>query len=159
MEKDTVLQLLDIGLEGVSARKNPDNEWNYMFHVGIDSVYGLMVFVNETHGLIWTESGRIHGEDVTIKTEGLPGIHGANKGKKYPLDKLMEAILKHKEMHPRQFKSIHDNRISELKKEKQTYESYLEYMETGVGAKKMYSKMLKEVKQELDKYLNNPKIK
>ena len=152
MKKTNIIaELLDLGFEGASTRKNVEMPWNYRFIIATNSPFGLIVLINDTKGMIWTEANKLFGQKRIPK-----------KGKEYDdFQEMMDDIHKHKERHPTVFTTMYDENRREVERQVERLEYYLEnskHYGNGSDIKTM-EKELKASQKQLDKHINNPKLK
>ena len=88
--KETVVKLIELGYEGYSVADNPQNEFLFGFHLALNSSYGLLIFINEDMGVIYSiEEGKYKG--------GLKFKDHAT---------LIEEVHTHREAHPHIYKTL-----------------------------------------------------
>ena len=140
-------EILDLGFEGKSQRKNVLNKWNYTFTMGASSSFGLVVFTNDNQGFIWTESGYLFGEKKIPK-----------KGQLYnDFNGMLEDIKLHAQRHPMVFTTFYDKQRRDLERELADMEMHLD-MEFELNDVKEAKKDIAALKRKLNKHINNPKI-
>ena len=148
---EIIAELLDLGFEGASTRGNVEMPWNYRFIIATNSPFGLIVLINDTKGIIWTEANKLFGKKRIPK-----------KGKEYDdFQKMLDDIHNHKERHPTVFTNTYDENRREVEMQVERLEYYLANSKHyGNGSDiKTLTKELKASKKQLAKYINNPKVK